>query len=174
MTGSLVVKNLALEGPQLKPAPVSVLIDPTQDRLIDLDDGTRVFIPAGALPTSERVILHITPLASVPHLRHGDVLGLGYAFEAYTESGEPLTDHFNQDVVITFKYNPVDLLLRGLNINRLKPAYFSTTTNSWTRPDSYVVDEDRHEITMQIDHFTLFSLVEVEAGNQVFLPMVVR
>lgn len=173
--GPIAVKDLVLQGPNLKPAPVSVLINPAEDRLIDLDDGTRIFIPAGALPTDERVILHITPLAAVPHLRNGDVLGLGYAFEAYTESGEPITDNFNQDVVITFKYNPVELIARGLNINRLKPAYFSTTTNSWTRPDSYVVDEDRHTITMQINHFTLFSLVgEEEAGTQVFLPMVIK
>jgi hypothetical protein len=174
VTGSLVVKDLVLDGPHLKPAPVSVLIDPTQNRSIDLSDGTRIFIPAGALPTTERVIIHITPLASVPHLRNGDVLGLGYAFEAYTEGGEPLTDNFNEDAVITFKYNPLDLLARGLDINHLKPAYFSTTTNSWTRPDSYVIDEDRHTITMQINHFTLFSLVGEEGPNQVFLPMVMR
>jgi hypothetical protein len=172
--GPIAVKNLVLQGPHLKPAPVSVLIDPAEDRRIELSDGTRLFIPAGALPTDERVILHITPLAAVPHLRNGDVLGLGYAFEAYTASGEPITDEFNQDVVITFKYDPLELIARGVSINRLKPAYFSTTTNSWTRPDSYVVDEDRHTITMQINHFTLFSLVSEEAGNQVLLPMVMR
>jgi hypothetical protein len=172
--GPIALKNLVLQGPHLKPAPVSVLIDPAEDRRIELSDGTRLFIPAGALPTDERVILHITPLAAVPHLRNGDVLGLGYAFEAYTASGEPITDEFNQDVVITFKYDPLELIARGVSINRLKPAYFSTTTNSWTRPDSYVVDEDRHTITMQINHFTLFSLVSEEAGNQVLLPMVIR
>jgi hypothetical protein len=172
--GPIAIKNLVLQGPHLKPAPVSVLIDPAEDRRIELSDGTRLFIPAGALPTDERVILHITPLAAVPHLRNGDVLGLGYAFEAYTASGEPITDEFNQDVVITFKYDPLELVARGVSINRLKPAYFSTTTNSWTRPDSYVVDEDRHTITMQINHFTLFSLASEEAGNLVLLPMVMR
>ncbi len=172
--GALVMKDLVLQGPYLKPAPVSVLIDPLEDRTIELNDGTHIFIPAGALPTDERVILHITPLASVPYMRNGDVLGLGYAFEAYTESGVPLTDDFNQDVVITFKYNPVEVLLRGLTIDRLKPAYYSTTTNSWTRPDSYVVDEDQHAITMQINHFTLFSLVGEEATNQVFAPLIMR
>ena len=174
VTSVLSVKDLVLQGPNLKPAPVSVLLDPAEDRLIELSDGTRIFIPAGALPADERVILHITPLAAVPHLRNGAVLGLGYAFEAYTESGEPITDNFNQDVVITFKYNPLELIARGLNLNRLKPAYFSTTTNSWTRPDSYVVDEDRHTITLQINHFTLFALVGEEAGYQVLLPMVIK
>jgi hypothetical protein len=172
--GPSAVKNLVLQGPHLKPAPVSVLIDPAEDRRIELSDGTHLFIPAGALPTDERVILHITPLAAVPHLRNGDVLGLGYAFEAYAECGEPITDQFNLDVVITFQYNSRELIARGLNINRLKPAYFSTTTNSWTLPDSYVVDEDRNTITMQINHFTLFSLVSEEVGNQVLLPMVIR
>ena len=172
--GPLAMKNLVLNGPYLKPAPVSVLIDPSQDRQIELSDGTRIFIPAGALPTTERVILHITPLASAPRMRNGDVVGLSYAFEAYTDSGEPITDNFNQDVVITFKYNPLELLLRGLDLNRLRPAYFSTTTNSWTRPDSYVVDEVHHEITMQIDHFTMFSLVRVEGVNTVYLPLVIK
>jgi len=167
-------KNLVLAGPNLKPAPVTVLIDPNQDRLIWLDEGTRIFIPAGALPATGRVILHITPLASVPHHRNGDVLGLGYAFEAYTEDGEPITDSFNQDVIITFKYNPLEVIARGLTIDRLKPAYFSTTTNSWTAPDSFVVDEDEHEITMQINHFTLFAVVGMESTNDVFLPMVSR
>jgi hypothetical protein len=62
---------------------------------------------------------------------------------------------------------PVELIACDLNINRLKPAYFSTTTNSWTRPDSYVVDEEWQTITMQIDHCALFSLVGEEAGYQV-------
>ncbi len=167
-------KDLMLAGPNLKPAPVTVLLDPTQDRSIELSDGTRIFIPAGALPATGRVILHITPLASVPHHRNGDVVGLSYAFEAYTEDGEPITDNFNEDVIITFKYNPLELIARGLTINRLKPAYFSTTTNSWTLPDSYVVDEDRHEITMQINHFTQFSLLGIEGVNNLYLPIVIR
>ena len=167
-------QNLVLAGPKLKPAPVTVLINPDEDRLIELSDGTRIFIPAGALPADGRVILHITPLANAPHHRNGDVLGLSYAFEAYTEDGTPITDSFNQDVIITFKYDPLELIARGININRVKPAYFSTTTNSWTAPDSYVVDEGRHTITLQINHFTQYALIGVEATNQVFVPMVVR
>ncbi|MFQ5575798.1 MAG: laminin B domain-containing protein, partial [Anaerolineae bacterium] len=42
----------------------------------------------------------------------------------------------------------------------LTPAYFSTTTDEWTVPDSYVVDTVANEVTMQIDHFTDFALLD--------------
>ena len=167
-------QDLALVGPELKPAPVTVLINPDEDRLIELSDGTRIFVPAGAIPSDGRVILRVTALANAAHQRNGDVLGLSYAFEAYAEDGTPLTDNFNEDVIITFSYDPRELAARGININRVKPAYFSTTTNSWTAPDSFVVDEDRQQITLQINHFTEFGLVGVEGVNQVFVPMVGR
>jgi hypothetical protein len=167
-------QDLVLIGPKLKPAPVTVLINPDEDRLIELSDGTRIFVPAGAIPADGRIILHITPLANAPHHRNGDVLGLSYAFEAYTEDGTPITESFNEDVIITFKYDPLELIARGINLNRVKPAYLSTTTNSWTAPDSYVVDEGRHTITLQINHFTEYALVSIEGTNQVFVPMVVR
>ena len=41
--------NLSLVGPKLKPAPVSVMFDAAQDEFIALEDGTRIFVPAGAL-----------------------------------------------------------------------------------------------------------------------------
>jgi len=168
-------QDLVLAGPKLKPAPVTVLINPDEDRSIELSDGTRIFVPAGAIPSDGRVILHITPLANAPHQRNGDVLGLSYAFEAYAEDGTPLTDSFNEDVIITFPYDPAELIARGVNIDHVKPAYFSTTTNSWTAPDSYVVDETRHEITLQINHFTEYALISTEnAGYQVFVPVVMK
>jgi hypothetical protein len=172
--------DLALAGPKPKPAPITTMFDAATDKEIVIADGTRIFIPAGALPVAGNVIVHITPLAGVPHHRRGDVLGLAYAFEAYTEDGTPITAFFNTDVAITFQYDPIELARRGININHVKPVYFSTTTNSWARPDSYVVDETRREITLQIDHFTDYSLVTEQpaavavSGVQVFLPMLMK
>jgi hypothetical protein len=102
------------------------------------------------------------------------VLGLTYAFEAYTEDGQPITDNFNQDVMITLKYSEAALLAMGLDEDHLRPAYYSTTTNSWTFPDSFIVDEVHNEISMQIDHFTRFGALGVEGTNVVFLPLVLR
>ena len=82
--------------------------------------------------------------------------------------------NFNQDVVIVLKYNPLALVAMGLDVNHLRPAYFSTTTDSWTMPDSYLVDEVHREITMQINHFTRFGALGAEGTNFVFLPLVLR
>ena len=167
-------QNLVLAGPKAKPAPVTVMFDAAQDQYVELSDGTRLFIPGGAMPATGRVILHITPIANAVRHRDGEVLGLSYIFEAFTEDGQPITDSFNQDVVIVFKYDPAELMAMGININHVRPAYFSTTTNSWTAPDSFVVDEEHHEITMQIDHFTRFGILNTTAPTQVFLPVVMR
>ncbi len=168
-------QDLMMSGPHLKPAPVTVLLDPTQDRSIELSDGTRIFIPAGAIPATGNVILHITPLANGSHEAHADPIDLSYAFEAYTSDGELITSNFNQDVVITFKYDPADLAALHFDLRHVRPAYFSTTTDSWTAPDSFVIDEDHHEITMQIDHFTRFGKMGTGGGgSDIFLPLVLR
>jgi hypothetical protein len=168
-------QDLIMSGPKLKPAPVTVLFDPTEDRSIELSDGTRIFIPAGAIPATGNVILHITPLANASHEFHGDPIDLTYAFEAYTSDGQLITSNFNQEVVITFKYDPDDLAARHLDLAHVRPAYFSTTTNSWMTPDSFVIDETNHEITMQIDHFTRFGRLGVSSGgSDIFLPLVMR
>ncbi len=173
VTTTSVVRDLVLDGPFFKPGPVSVLFDPTQDQDIELPGYTRIHIPAGAMPVSGgNVLLNITPLAGAPHHRDAEVLGLTYAFEAFTEDGQPITEHFNQNVVIVLKYSPAALVALGLDEDHLKPAYFSTTTNSWTFPDSYVVDEVHNEISMQIDHFTRFGALGVEGVNTLFLPIV--
>ena len=75
-------------------------------------------------------------------------------------------------MVIRFKYMQYELADLGLREGRLKPAYFSTTTQSWTVPDSYVVDTDNNWVVMQIDHFTDFSLLNGVETFAAFLPTV--
>jgi hypothetical protein len=133
-------------------------------------------LPAAiAAPATGNVILHLTPLAAVPSHRLGDVFGLSYTFEAFTADGQPLTQNFNQNVAISFRYDPAELLQRGLNLDRIHPAYFSITTDRWTLPDSFVVDEDR-VITMEIDFFTTMGLVDAptDVANQMYLPLIHR
>jgi len=89
------------------------------------------------------------------------------------EEGQPITEHFNQDVVIGFTYDERELWYAGISEHWLKPAYFSTTTNEWTFPESYVVDTEGDRVVMQIDHFTDFALTG-EVGFRVFLPLVLR
>jgi hypothetical protein len=166
-------QDLVLSGPKPKPGPLAIAFDASEAQYLELADGTRITIPAGALPVTGQVILHITPIATFPHQRHANVYKYGYAFEAFDESGNPIEAHFNQDVLIVFSYSQTELIAQGIHENWLRPAYFSTTTDSWTIPDSYVVDEIDNVVAMQIDHFTDFALTSSEQ-YQVFLPIVMR
>ena len=166
-------QDLVLTGPYPKPAPVAVTFDSAEPQRILLADGTHIYIPANALPVEGQVTLHVVPIATLPHQRHANVYRYGYAFTAVDEEGQPITEHFNQDVVIGFAYDERELWAAGINEHWLKPAYFSTTTNEWTFPESYVVDTEGDRVVMQIDHFTDFALTG-EVGFQVFLPLVLR
>ena len=166
-------QNLVLNGPKPKPGPLAVVFDASEAQYLELSDGTRIYIPAGALPVTGRVILHITPIATFPQQHHANVLRYGYAFEAFDEAGNPIEQNFNQDVLIVFPYTDAELLAGGINENWLKPAYFSTTTDSWTFPESYVVDTTNNLVSMQINHFTDFALTSSPQFD-VFLPVVRR
>ena len=171
--GGDVVQDLVLEGPYLKPAPVVVTFDAAEPQYIRLADGTYIFIPAGAMPVDGQVTLRIVPLASLPHQRHAHLIRYGYAFLATDENGEPIEEHFNQDVVITFTYTDAELIAAHLVEAALKPAYYSTTTERWTFPDAYVIDPAANRVTMQIDHFTDYALTG-EASQTIYLPMTFR
>lgn len=167
------VQDLELNGPFPLPAPVTVGFDASQEQYVEVADGTTIYIPAGAMPVSGTVTLHITPIATFPHQRHANVYRYGYAFTAADSNGQPIEEAFDQDVLVTFPYDEAELQAMGLSEYGLKPAYFSTTTDSWTFPETFVVDTDLNRVAMQIDHFTDFALTgSVQA--QVYLPLVAR
>jgi hypothetical protein len=164
---------LVLTGPHAKPGPVAVTFDASQPQRIELADGTHIYIPAGAMPVSGQVTLHITPIATLPHQRHANIYRYGYAFTAVDGDGQPITEHFHHEVIISFGYEDRELLAMGIAEPFLIPAYFSTTENQWTFPESYVVDTAANRVVMHVDHFTDFALTG-EWSTQVFLPLVIK
>jgi hypothetical protein len=172
VTSDAATLDLTLEGPKPKPGPVVVQFDASEAQSLALNDGTDLYIPAGALPATGRVTLRIEPIVTLTGHRGADVFRYGYAFLATDEGGEPITAHFNQDVIIRFPYDEAELARLGIRENRLRPAYFSTTTNSWSYPESYVVDADANVVTMQVDHFTDFALTAQSALTELYLPLV--
>lgn len=163
--------DLSLLGPFPKPGPVVVTFDAANPQNIMLADGTQIFVPAGAMPVNGMVTLHIVPIATLPQNFHASVLTYGYAFHATDVNGLPIESSFNQDVIIRFAYHEASL--NGLPEPLLKPAYFSTTTNQWTIPESYVVDTAANVVVMQIDHFTHFALLNT-GETSVYLPAIIR
>lgn len=174
VSGPSATLDLELTGPHPKPPPVVVTFDAAHAQRLRLADGTVMFIPAGAMPVEGMVTLRIVPLATLPHQQHARIIRYGYAFFATDESGRPIEEQFDHDVLILFKYDGHDF---NDLAHPIKPAYFSTTTNEWTFPERYVVDPQRKIVIMAIDHFTNFALVEaplldVPVTTAVFLPLI--
>ena len=173
LSGGSASQDIRLEGPFPKPAPVVVTFDPAQPQHIELADGTHIFIPAGAMPVDGPVTLRVVPLAGLPSERSANVFRFGYAFLASGVDGEPVEAHFNQDVVISFQYDEQDLQRQHLSEQWLRPAYYSTTGQRWTYPESFVIDMQANRVLLQIDHFTDYALVSEEIFSQ-YLPVTVR
>jgi len=166
--------DLLLEGPHPLPGPVALSFEANETAQLNLADGTHLTLPAGAMPVSGTVTLHATPIATFPHQHHARLYKYGYAFVAVDEAGNEITDSFNQEVEITFTYEEDALKELNLDEEELRPAYFSTTTDSWTVPDNYVVDTDDNTVTLYVDHFTDFSLLNGAETHSLVLPLVVR
>ena len=85
-----------------------------------------------------------------------------------------MTESFNQNVIISFAYEDEELIALNLDEQHLRPAYFATSTQTWTVPESYVVDTESNRVTMQIDHFTDYTLIGDPITHELFLPSVLR
>ncbi len=173
MGSSSAVQDITLVGPFPKPAPVVVTFDAADPQTITLADGTSIYIPGGAMPATGLVTLRIVPIAEMPRQAHANVLRYGYAFLATDASGQPIEDHFNQEVVITFGYTDAELQALHIYEPWLKPAYYSTTTERWEMPESFVVDMAANQVILQIDHFTDFALTG-SIGYAVYLPVAAK
>lgn len=164
--------DIALDGPITKPGPVSVTFDADEDQELSLADGTTIFIPAGAMPVGEgeSVTIHITPIATLPHQNSARLYKYGYAFIAMDENGNQISSNFNQNVLITLSYTDEELERLELDEDRLIPSYYSTTTESWAEPESYVVNTDDNTLSLQIDHFTDYTLLNTAPSYNTFMP----
>jgi len=167
------VQDIVLHGPFPKPGPVVVTFDASEPQQISLADGTQIFIPAGAMPTTGQVTLRILPVAALPHQQQVNIYKYGYAFLASDENGAPIEDHFNQEVIISFSYQKSELAQLHIHERRLKPAYYSTTEQRWVFPENFVVDFEANRVMMQIDHFTDYVLTGPATTN-LYLPIVAR
>jgi hypothetical protein len=167
------VQDIVLHGPFPKPAPVVVTFDASEPQQISLADGTQIFIPAGAMPITGQVTLRIVPVAALPHQQHVNIYKYGYAFLASDENGDPIEEHFNQDVIISFSYQKSELNQLQILERKLKPAYYSTTEQRWVFPENFVIDYEANRVTMQIDHFTDYVLTGPSTTN-LYLPIISR
>lgn len=164
MTGSSATVNLEVaESNDTLPASASATFDPNVGWTRTLEDGTRIEIPAGAIPSDDTVCISITPLVETLQRTATDQpIGWGYAISISEDTtGNPIVDNFNTNVLLTFMYDEEDLDEEDLTEDDISPAYFSTTTNSWTRVESFTIDRDANTVTVQVNHFSVWALTGV-------------
>ncbi len=143
------------------PSPVSFTFDATNPKLITLDDGTIVNIPANALATSGNVTLTINPKATLPAQKQGKPVWYGYEFKAFNANGQ-IISQFNSSITITMPYDSDILSQLGLTPSDLVPSYWDSTTGTWKKVDNVTIDTTAHTVTMSVNHFTDFALVSPE------------
>jgi hypothetical protein len=170
----LATQNLVLGGPWSLPSPIVVSFDASQMQTIVFPNGVQLSIPPGALAISGTVTLYIFPTREMRPEAGREIIGTGYEIWATDQNGQEITQ-FNQNVVVRFPY-PSDAALqaRGINENLLVPVYYSTLIGRWILAESYVVDTENNEITLQLNHFSKFGLFST-AGTQeiIYLPIVI-
>jgi hypothetical protein len=120
------------------------------------------------------VTLFIFPTRELRPEPSQEIVGVGYEMWAVDENGQEIT-HFNHNAAMTFPYPPdAELALQGISEYSLIPVYYSTLVGQWILADSYVVDTDNNEITLQIDHFTKFGTLSTEQQHLIYLPVVLK
>ena len=160
MSGSSGNANIEVEQASREmPPAVSATFDPNVGWNSTLEDGTRIEIPAGAIPADGNVAISFTPMVDELQRTSTDKpVGWGYAISISEQStGNHITDNFNTNVLLTFSFRDEDLVDAGLTEDDISPAYYSTTTSSWTKVESFTVDKDANTITVQINHFSLWA-----------------
>ncbi len=161
VTSSLNTANIeVVQSDRELPPAISATFDPNVGWTNTLEDGTRIEIPAGAIPADGNVAISFTPMVDELQRTATDKpIGWGYAITvSEAETGTHITDNFNTNVLITFAYRDEDLAQEGLTEDDISPAYYSTTTESWTKVESFTVDKDANTITVQVNHFSTWAL----------------
>ena len=185
MTGATATQDMEISQNTTQiPEGISQTFDATNPQVITLADGTEINIPAGAIATSGTVKVVITPMVEeLANTLTARPFGFGYAMYAFDANDQQITGTFNRNVTISFYYTDAELNRLNVNEDDLSPAYFSTTTNSWTKVESYTVDREANRLTVQINHFSTWALTsatgtpaepEPEGEYKIYLPLIVK
>lgn len=137
---------------------VSETFDSSIMKVISLEDGTTISIPAGALASSGDVTVTATPKAEMKKGKNSQPLGLAYDLSAVDENGTSI-DEFNSQVTITFPYTEAQLLAAGVTEDDLTAAYFDDSSSLWQSATSFTKDPINNTVSIATTHFSSWTLV---------------
>ena len=140
----------------------NVTFNANEMKVIELSDGTKITIPAGAIETSGEVMVVVSPKTDLQSQDSARPIGIGYNFEAF-QNGQKITHSFYQNVMIQFPYTDEQLQAAGIAEDQLSAAYWNETNGTWMGYPSAVIDTLNNLITVMTDHFTDFGILNT--GN---------
>jgi hypothetical protein len=156
--------NLALKTSTASvPDAVSITFSSGEMKIIELSNGTKIQIPAGALASSGNVSVMAQPEVGLRKQKDAQPVGIGYELTALDSNGQEISD-FISAVTITFPYDPNDLP-EGTTADDLVPAYWDDNSGTWQKVDSAVIDAENHTITVQVTHFSLWGNISKSSAS---------
>ncbi len=167
MTGSTTATQdlVLLESDFTVPPAVSQSISAASGGTIQLEDGTRLIIPAGAFGSSGTYTVTITPTTQLTKEKNNRPLAFGYAINAVDSNGQEFTSNFNSNVRLVIPYTDGMLAAFGITEDEISAGYFDETSAVWQGVDSFTVNKDDNTIIASISHFTDFALVTGSADT---------
>lgn len=141
------------------PPSVSQQIQAASGGTIQMQDGTRLVIPAGAFGSSGTFNVTISPTAQLTKEKHRRPVAFGYSINATNAStGQEFTTPFSTNVQLVIPYTAEMLTALGISANDIGASYFDASSSGWQGVDSFTVNKEDKTIIASIGHFTDFAV----------------
>lgn len=140
------------------PPPITRTFDANRLTIINLDDGTKITIPAGSIQKSGELTIIASPTVFLPAEENARPIGLGYDLQARDANGKNIVK-FPSDVFIAIPYTSEQLQLFGLTEDDLVPSYWDEKAGTWIPVKNVFVDRESGFIVVATNHFTKFAIV---------------
>lgn len=161
-TGEITKDFVLQEGDFEIPDGISEQFDSSQQKTLNLPDGTRVEIPASALATSGNVTVTATPDINLFFTKKDKPTTYAWDLEAFDENQQLITE-FNSKVTIVIPYDEQYLESQGIDETTLMGKYYDDESGDWKLPDSMTQDTEGNTISVQVTHFTNFAVTTGQA-----------
>lgn len=166
------------------PRSETFIFDADSDQVFELENESRINVPAGALGEDGTVGLVARPVPDLLSDSDVEPVSFGYRLEAFDSEARPITQ-FSAPVTLEFPYTAEELAALGITAEQLIPSYWDEPSESWKPVENVVLlpdDNGGGTVQVTVDHFTDYALMADAAVtptqqptlNRVYLPLVVR
>ncbi len=152
---------------EVNPNASSLQTITTFDQTITMD------IPTNSLPANASYLKYIDG-----RLLHIDSppnnIGIMFSLTLLDDNGDLITNpQFSPPLTTVIPYDPVQIPI-GMPEALLLVQFYNTATNSWQKIPVKLIDTENHEISVELTHFTAFSMSAPENVYFNYLPTVMK